>query len=82
VARPIARVALVACASIVHRLLLLGFHALIDQHWPVLPGTAILAETLANSVFGLIAFQASESLPGAVTRGRRSRRSGLRRREW
>lgn len=82
VARPIARVALLAGASILHRLLLIGFHALIDQHWPVLPGTAILAETLANSAFGLIAFQASESLPGAVARGRRNRRSGLRRREW
>ncbi len=82
VARPIARVALLAAASIIHRILLIGFHALIDQHWPLLPGGAILGETLANSVFGLIAFQASESLPGAVARGRQNRRAGLRRRQW
>jgi hypothetical protein len=48
----------------------------------VLSWTAILAETLANSAFGLVAFQASESLPGAVSRGRRNRGAGLRRKEW
>jgi rod shape-determining protein MreD len=82
VARPIARVAILAGASVVHRMLLIGFHALIDQHWPVLPGAAILAETLANSAFGLIAFQGSEKVAGAVSRGSRNRRSGLKRREW
>jgi rod shape-determining protein MreD len=82
VARPIARVAILAGASIVHRILLIGVHALIEQHWPLLPMGAILGETLANSVVGLIAFQASESVQGAVSRGRQSRRSGLGRRQW
>jgi rod shape-determining protein MreD len=82
VARPVGRVAIVAGASVIHRVLLIGLQALIDQHWPVLSWTAILAETLANSAFGLVAFQASESLPGAVSRGRRNRGAGLRRKEW
>ena len=35
-----------------------------------------------NSVARLIAFQASEALPGAIARGRMSRRSSLSRRQW
>jgi rod shape-determining protein MreD len=82
VARPVARVALLAAASVLHRLLVVGLHGLIDQHWPVVPGGPMVVETLLNCVCGLIAFQLSESLPGAVSRGRQRRRPGLRRREW
>ena len=82
VARPAARAALLAGASVLHRLLLLGLRGLIDQQWPVVPWGAVLGETLLNAVAGLIVFQIGESLPGAVSRGRQSRRSGFRRREW
>jgi rod shape-determining protein MreD len=82
VARPAARTVLLAGASLVHRFLILGLHALIDQHWPGVPWTAMLGETAINSICGLVAFQASESLPGAVARGRQSRRSGLEKRQW
>ena len=81
VARPAGRVALLAGASVLHRLLLIGLIALIDQRWPPVSGGAVLAETLLNSVCGLIAFQLGESLPGLASR-RSSRRSGFRRREW
>ena len=81
VVRPTARVALLAGASVLHRMLLIGLFALIDQRWPPISGTAILGETMLNSVGGLIAFQLGESLPGMVSR-RSGRRSGLRRREW
>src|SRR5207244_2281402 len=82
VARPIARVALLAAASVLHRALLVGLQAIIDQHWPVFVWSAIIGETIVNSIFGLVAFQAGESLPGAVARRRQARRTGLRRREW
>ena len=82
VTRPIARAAMLAGASIVHRLLLVGLHGLIDQKWPAVNTTAVLSETFLNAICGLIAFQLTESLPGVVSRGRQSRRSGLRRREW
>ncbi len=81
VARPTARVALLAGASILHRLLLAGLHGLIDQRWQPLSAGAILAETLFNAACGLIAFQLGEVLPGLASR-RQSRRSGLKRREW
>jgi rod shape-determining protein MreD len=81
VARPIARVALLAGASLVHRLLLICLHALIDQRWPAVGVGALLGETLVNALCGLVVFQLSESVPG-FTRARQSRRAGLRRREW
>lgn len=82
VARPLGRAGLLAGASLVHRLMLIGLHSLIDQRWAAVSGTALLAETLLNSVCGLVAFQLAESLPGVMSRGRHSRRSGLKRREW
>ena len=82
VARPMARATLLAGASVFHRVLLIGLRGLIEQHWPDVPWGAVLGETLLNAVAGLIVFQIAESLPGAVARGRQSRRSGLQRRDW
>lgn len=82
VARPMARVAILAGASVLHRGIVIVLHAIIDQHWSGVPWTAILGETALNAVCGLVAFQMSERLPGAIARGRQSRRTGLRRREW
>jgi rod shape-determining protein MreD len=81
VARPTARVAVLAVASVVHRMLLIGLIALIDQRWPPVSAGAILSETMLNSVCGLIAFQLGEMAPGLASR-RSGWRSGLRRREW
>jgi rod shape-determining protein MreD len=82
VARPVARVAVLIGASLVHRLLLIGLHALIDQRWQSVSATAVLSETLFNAVCGLVAFQLGESLPGVAARARQQRRIGLKRREW
>jgi rod shape-determining protein MreD len=82
VARPAARTLLVALASVAHRLVIVVLHALIDQRWSGVPWTAMLGETALNAACGLIVFQASESLPGALSRRRQSRRSSLKRREW
>jgi rod shape-determining protein MreD len=81
-ARPSARALLVTGASVVHRLLILALYGLIDQRWPSLSWNAMLAETVLNTLFGLIAFHITATLPGAVERHRMSRRSSLSRRNW
>ena len=82
VAKPAGRATLLACASILHRLMLVALHALIDQHWSGVPWAAMLGETAVNALIGLVVFQASEGFPGILARGRQSRRSRLSRREW
>jgi rod shape-determining protein MreD len=82
VAKPAGRTLVVAAASIVHRLVILALHALIDQHWSGVPWVALLGETGLNSLCALLVFQGTESLPGALARGRQSRRPRLSRREW
>jgi rod shape-determining protein MreD len=82
ITRPSSRAAMLAGASIVHRLLMVGLHGLIDQQWPAVFMPGVLAETFLNAICGLVAFQVMESLPGVVARGRQARRTGLRRREW
>jgi rod shape-determining protein MreD len=82
VVRPAPRLLLFAGASFLHRLTILGLHALVDQHWPGMPWAAMLGETGLNSVCGLVAFRASDGWPGLWNKGREARRSGLKRREW
>ncbi|HVT48005.1 MAG TPA: rod shape-determining protein MreD [Vicinamibacterales bacterium] len=80
--RPSARMIIVAGATLVHRLIVFGLLALIDQHWPGLPVGAMLAETAVNAIIGLVAFHAAGVVPGLVARQRASRRSTLSRRRW
>jgi len=82
VVRAAPRTAIVAGATIVHRLLMLALYGLIGQYWPVASPTAILVETGLNALVALVAFRASDIVPGAIARGRVSRRSGLSRRNW
>lgn len=81
-ARPQARMLIVAAASVVHRLLVLTVHALIEQHWPGVPWRALAVEMLINSGAALIAFHVATGMPGLVSRQRLSRRSSLSRRQW
>lgn len=80
--RPRSRTLIVAGATVVHRLIILGLYAAIDQRWSGIPWGAILAETAINALVGLVAFHAAEALPGAVSRGRQRGRSSLSRRNW
>jgi rod shape-determining protein MreD len=80
--RPQARTIIVAFASIVHRLGIIALLAIIEQRWSGVDWGAMLSETLINSVAGLILFQAHDAVPGAVSKGRLSRRSSLSRRQW
>jgi rod shape-determining protein MreD len=80
--RPRGRTIVVAGASVVHRLGIVLLFAIIEPRWPGIPWGAILSETLLNALAGLILFHAHDALPGAVARGRMSRRSSLSRRQW
>jgi rod shape-determining protein MreD len=81
-ARPQARMVVVAAATVVHRLMMLALYGLIEQHWPAVSWTAMLAEAAINSGAALLAFQVAASLPGTVARQRMGRRSSLSRRQW
>jgi len=81
-ARPQARVLVAAGATVVHRVLILGLHGLIDQHWPGVAWMAMLAETGVNTACALVLFLASSAMPGIAERQRMSRRSSLSRRQW
>lgn len=82
VVRPQGRVLVVAAATVVHRVIMVVLYALIDQHWPVVSWSAILGEIVLNGAAAFAAFQATELLPGMISRGRESRRSSIRRRQW
>jgi rod shape-determining protein MreD len=81
-ARPQVRAGIVALATVVHRMLVDVIVATIAQEWLGFRWTAMLVETLINSVAALVAFQVTEALPGAVERRRAGRRSSLSRRQW
>jgi rod shape-determining protein MreD len=81
-ARPQIRSAIVAIATVVHRLVVVVVLAAIDQEWPGFPWTTMLIETALNTIAALVAFHVSDALPGIVERGRSGRRSSLSRRQW
>jgi len=82
VARPLARAGMVAAVTVVHRLIIIGLVAVIDQGWGGIPWTAIFIETGMNGAAGLMAFQLTDMWPGAVRQTRERRRSSLSRRNW
>lgn len=82
VAKPQGRMLIVAVASLAHRFILVGLQAMIEQQPPVVSLTVLVSETLINALIGFVAFQVTESIPGAMSRGRFSRRSSLSRRQW
>ena len=82
VARPLARAGMVAAVTVVHRLIIIGLVAVIDQSWSGIPWTAMLIETGMNAAAGLMAFQLTDMWPGAVRQTRDRRRSSLSRRNW
>jgi len=77
-----ARVATVAAVTVGHRLLVVALLAIVDQRWSDVDWLAMLVETGLNGLAGLIAFQASVLLPGAVRSTRELRRSSLSKRRW
>ena len=81
VTRPLPRMLLVAAATVVARVMVLGLFGMIDLRWPDVSWLALLIETLVNALAAFVVFQGSESLPGILRRGP-SRRSTFGRRKW
>lgn len=82
VAKAQARALIVAAATLLHAVILSVLLALIDQTWPSLSWKAILEEMVINAVVGWVAFLITDSVPGAVARGRSRNRSSWSRRTW
>lgn len=82
VTRAPARVATVAVVTVLHRLLATGMQSVVDQRWWDVSAVAILIETALNVAAALVAFQATELLPGAVRQTRAARRPSFSKRRW
>ena len=80
--RPSGRMLIVAVATVLHRLIVVGLQALIDLQWVAISWRAMLVETAINALVALVVFQAANALPGILVRQRMSRRSSLSRRQW
>jgi rod shape-determining protein MreD len=82
VAKAHARAMIVALATLAHVLMAVGLRAVIDQTWPSLAWTTVLGEVAINAAVGWMAFQVTDSVPGAMARGRSRSRSSWGRRQW
>jgi rod shape-determining protein MreD len=82
VAKAHARAMIVAAATVVHGLLMAGLQGAVVPAWPVVPWTAMLEAVVINAIVGWIVFYVTESVPGAMARGRSRRRPSLSRRQW
>jgi rod shape-determining protein MreD len=80
--RPSGRMLIVAAATVLHRLIVVGLQALIDLQWVAISWRAMLVETAINALVALVVFQTANALPGILVRQRMSRRSSLSRRQW
>jgi rod shape-determining protein MreD len=61
-------------ATAVHALLFMGMYVALGQRTFPSPWAAVATQALGNSIVGMIAFAAVESMPGAIERRRLSRR--------
>ncbi len=82
VARPLARASVVAVATVLHRLIVVGLWATADQEWKGVAWTVLLMETGLNAAAGLAAFHLTQMLPGVIQHTRAGCRSPLSRRRW
>ena len=71
-----------SAATAVHRLLMMGVIALVEQHWSGTTWGAMLTEIALNTAAGYIVFQIVGALPGVMERQRLSRRASFGRRQW
>jgi rod shape-determining protein MreD len=65
-------------ASVVHAAIVLGLYVVLDLRHFDAPYAAVAAQSAANALVGVVAFQVVELLPGAVER-RRAAKTRLRR---
>jgi rod shape-determining protein MreD len=78
VSQPLPRFVVFFGATVVHALIFMGLYTLLDLRHFGTPYGPVAAQSAANAVVGVIAFQVVELLPGAVER-RRAAKTRLRR---
>jgi rod shape-determining protein MreD len=78
VSQPLPRFVVFFGATAVHALIFMGLYTLLDLRHFGTPYGPVAAQSAANAVVGVIAFQVVELLPGAVER-RRAAKTRLRR---
>ena len=78
VAQPVPRFLVFFGATVVHAVVFVGLHTVLDLRQFGTPYAAVAGQGVANAVVGVVAFQIVELLPGAVER-RRMAKTRLRR---
>jgi rod shape-determining protein MreD len=66
-------------ATLLHAVVFIGLYAVLGLREFGTPYAAVLGQGLGNAIVGIVAFQLSELLPGAVDRRRGATRTRLRR---
>jgi hypothetical protein len=72
VARPIPRAFVFFTATVAHAIIFLGIYSVLDPGYGATPYRNVFSEAGANALVGVLVFQISETLPGAVDRRRMS----------
>lgn len=70
VARPIPRAFVFFTATVAHAIIFLGIYSVLDQRYGPAPYGRVLSEAGANALVGVLIFQLTEALPGAVDKRR------------
>jgi hypothetical protein len=72
VARPIPRAFVFFTATVAHAIIFLGIYSVLDPGYGPTAYGSVFSEAGANALVGVLIFQLSETLPGAVDRRRMS----------
>ena len=71
-ARPIPRAFVFFTATVAHAIIFLGIYRVLDSGYGTTAYGSVFSQAAANAVVGVLVFQLSETLPGAVDRRRMS----------
>jgi len=79
VAQPLPRFVVFFGATLLHALVFIGLYVLLDLSKYNSPYAGVTGQALGNAIVGVVAFQLTELLPGAIERRRARDRSRIRR---
>jgi rod shape-determining protein MreD len=79
VAQPLPRFVVFFGATLLHALVFIGLYVVLDLSKYSSPYAGITGQAVGNAIVGVVAFQLSELLPGAIERRRSRDRSRIRR---
>jgi rod shape-determining protein MreD len=78
VSQPLSRLVVFFAATLLHAAIFIGLYVLLDLRHFGTPAAAVLGQAAGNAVVGVIAFQLTEFVPGAMER-RRMQKTRVRR---